>query len=649
MKRYAYFSFIVIAILLSSCAPKKIYSPVPSQQPQPVIKPDTGSELFSSAEKFFQERKYSDALDAFQNYISSFPNGAHKPDALLRMGEIYLMISRPSQAVSFYQLLITQYPGNSLVPAAQTGILTAWFNGGDYQKVIEQGQVFTKKNLPVNYYCKLFEIIADAYINLNTPVEAVYAYSKAWEKTAGGERIRLSKKIREPLQLISLSDLSALASRLGNSEIKADILFQIAQKSLEADNDEDAYNALTEISTKFSSSPPSVQASQMLQDLKKRADYEHRTIGCLLPLSGTYEIYGKKALKGIELAQSQFVSLHPDSALTIVIKDTGSDPEKTVLAVKEMAEAGVAAIIGPVATSDIAAEESQRNNIPIITLTQKDQITKTGNWVFRNFMTPDEQVKSLAAYTVTKLGLSRFAILYPNEPYGINFSKLFREQITSAGGQIVGSEMYEPSQTDFRDNLKKLTDRYSPDLPPRKVIRSPTQETSDPDTTSINEVYPADGFDALFIPDSPQKIAVIAPQLAYGNLHPSYLLGTNLLHSPKLIHTTGASIQGAILPDGFFAESISENVRQFVKTFQDTFKDSPGYIEAIAYDTAGMMFQIVCGHEIFFRSTIVKRLLDMPDYPGVTGNFHFNADREAQRKLYLLQIKDEQFIEIASP
>ncbi len=82
-------------------------------------------------------------------------------------------------------------------------------------------------------------------------------------------------------------------------------------------------------------------------------------------------------------------------------------------------------------------------------------------------------------------------------------------------------------------------------------------------------------FEALFIPDSPQKLAVIIPQLAYGNLRPSYLLGTNLWHSPKLIHTGGPSIQGSILPDGFFAESTSETVQKFVRDISKRLQGIP--------------------------------------------------------------------------
>jgi ABC-type branched-subunit amino acid transport system substrate-binding protein len=402
------------------------------------------------------------------------------------------------------------------------------------------------------------------------------------------------------------------------------------------------------LTEQFPDEEAAAQAFQVLQDMNIHSEYQRHTIGCLLPLSGTYESYGKKALKGIELAHNQFAELNPDTPLTIVMKDTESDSQKTVEAVKELAESGVAAIIGPVATADIAAAEAQKYGIPIITLTQKDRITSIGPFVFRHFMTPGAQTEAIASFTVKKLGLSRFAILYPDEPYGVNFMNLFKEQVESAGGIVVAIQAYDPLQTDFRETLQKLSSRYSP--VPDDSKTSGTVKRMGPASAALDTTYSSsEEFEALFIPDSPQKLAVVIPQLAYGNLRPSYLLGTNLWHSARLIHNGGPSIQGSILPDGFFAESKSETVQRFVRIFHNAYKETPGYIEAISYDTAMMMFEIVSNPGILFRSSMIQEILRPDGYSGVTGNYRFDNNREAQKKLFLLQIKGEEFVEITSP
>jgi len=530
----------------------------------------------------------------------------------------------------------------------ELGELRALLAVGDYQKVIESGQVYVKKSRPADAMRQAFEILADAYSRVPLPVEAADAYSRALEKSSGPDSARILRKLEEVISQIAVSDLLNLVTRLESSQVKAEILLLAGRKYLELKNPEDAYRVLTVLAEQYPKQEAAAQALRMLQDLKAHPAYQRHAVGCLLPLTGTYEAYGKKALKGIELAQNQFALLHPDPPLTILIKDTESDPQKTIEAVKELAESGVAAIIGPVATADIAAAEAQKYGIPIITLTQKDQITRIGTSVFRNFMTPGAQTEALASFTIKKLGLSRFAVLYPDEPYGMNFMTLFKDQVESAGGRVVAVQSYDPVQTDFRETLQKLTSRYSPVPDDSKSSGAgkrmgPAPEAPDAARSSSEE------FEALFIPDSPQKLAVIVPQLAYGNLRPSYLLGTNLWHSPKLIHTGGPSVQGSILPDGFFAESKSETIQQFVRIFQNAYKEPPGYIEAVSYDTAMMMFQIVGNPDTLFRSSIIQELLRPDGYSGVTGDYRFDKDREVQKKLFMLQIKGEEFIEITTP
>ncbi|MBI5590061.1 MAG: penicillin-binding protein activator [Deltaproteobacteria bacterium] len=647
--KYCRYTFIVLMImLLASCASRKVIKTDKPPQPEktpPVVTVIPEDELFSSAEKYYLDKAYPEALNAFQKYLSSFPNGSWTAETLLRIGDIYTATGKPSQALPYYQRLTARYPKSASAQQAELGVLTALSAIGDYQKVVELGQVYVKKYRSSDSAAQALEMLADAYARMDLPTEAANAYSRVLEKTSEPDSARIIQKLKVVVSRMPISEVYTLLNRLESSRVKAEILLQAGQKYLESDKPEDAYNILTALAEQFPKQDAAVQALRMLQDLKTHSAYQHHAIGCLLPLTGTYEAYGKKALKGIELAQNQFALLNPDPPLTILIKDTESDPQKTTAAVKELAESGVAAIIGPVATADIAAAEAQKYDIPIITLTQKDQITRIGPSVFRNFMTPGAQTDAIVAFTAKKLGLSRFAILYPDEPYGINFMNLFKEQVESAGCRVVAIQAYDPIQTDFRETLQKLSSRYSPVPDSAKSSGAGKRMEPAPDAMPSS----SEEFEALFIPDSPQKLAVIVPQLAYGNLRPSYLLGTNLWHSPKLIHTGGPSVQGSILPDGFFAESTSETVQQFVRIFQNAYKESPGYIEAVSYDTAMMMFQIISNPNTLFRASIIKELLRPDGYSGVTGNFRFNTDREVQKKLFLLQIKGEEFVEITIP
>lgn len=652
MKYFKYALFVLLVLLMVSCTSRKVIKTdkplMPDKKPS-AAKVSPEEDLFSSAEKWYLEKAYPEALNAYLKYLSAFPGSSRTAVSLLRIGDIYTVTGKPSLAVPYYQRLLANYPKNDFSQQAEIGMLTALFMIGDYQKVIESGQVYVKKSRSVDSTRRIYELLADAYSRTGLPAEAADAYCRALEKSPEADRAQITQSLYEIVSQLSVPEVFNLLNCLGSPQLKAEILLQAGRKYLARENLEDAHSVLTVLSEQFPKQEAAAQANQLLQDMKLHSGYQRHAVGCLLPLSGTYEAFGKKALKGIELAHNQFASHNPEPPLTILVKDTESDPQKTIEAVKEMAEFGVAAIIGPVATADIAAAEAQKYGIPIITLTQKDQITRIGSFVFRNFMTPGAQAEALVSYTVKNLGLRRYAVLYPDEPYGINFMNIFRAQAESAGAHVVAVQAYDPTQTDFRETLKNLSSRHSPGPDDSKSSGPGSGMESAADTATVASQSTSREFEALFIPDSPQKLAVIVPQLAYGHLRPSYLLGTSLWHSPKLIQTGGPSIQGSILPDGFFAQSTTEIIQRFVKEFQKVYQEAPGYIEAVSYDTAMMIFEIVSNPGIHLRSSVNKAILRPDGFSGVTGHYRFDKEREAQKKLFLLQIKGDEFVEISAP
>jgi ABC-type branched-subunit amino acid transport system substrate-binding protein len=106
--------------------------------------------------------------------------------------------------------------------------------------------------------------------------------------------------------------------------------------------------------------------------------------------------------------------------------------------------------------------------------------------------------------------------------------------------------------------------------------------------------------------------------------------------------------QGAIMTDGFFAESNSVHVKNFVKLFKNIYGKQPGFIEAVAYDTAMIMLQTISQPEIFYRSGLRDALMNLNNYPGVTGLTSFDHNGEVQKKLYLLRIQGKKFVELES-
>jgi ABC-type branched-subunit amino acid transport system substrate-binding protein len=124
------------------------------------------------------------------------------------------------------------------------------------------------------------------------------------------------------------------------------------------------------------------------------------------------------------------------------------------------------------------------------------------------------------------------------------------------------------------------------------------------------------------------------------------LLGTNLWHSDKLIHSAHNYVQEAIMADVFYAEDSKKNVREFIAAFEELHGQSPGFIEALAYDTAMINFHTLSNPAIRSRKDLKDALKNLRDFEGVTGFTSFKENGDAVKKLYLLQIEDNQFVQL---
>jgi ABC-type branched-subunit amino acid transport system substrate-binding protein len=160
------------------------------------------------------------------------------------------------------------------------------------------------------------------------------------------------------------------------------------------------------------------------------------------------------------------------------------------------------------------------------------------------------------------------------------------------------------------------------------------------------EPEPIVDFDAVFIPDSPGKVGQIVPQLAYFDVKDVYLLGTNLWHSNSLIKIADQYVQGAVMPDGFYAQSTSPVVQEFAKVFEETYQETPDFVAAVVYDSAMILFNVVSRPHIRYRTEIRDDLLNLENFPGVTGITRFDENGDVLKNMHLLRIKGKKFVEL---
>jgi ABC-type branched-subunit amino acid transport system substrate-binding protein len=597
------------------------------------------NKLYTKAIQKYHTNDWENAVRLFNEFLFRFPEHPRAPEALMKLGEIHEQIGYFAEARKFYEQILSRYSKTHYVSHAQVKILNTFWQEKNYQEIISRSPEII--NQPTVYPVKAILIVAEAYLKVDKPEVASKLYTIAYNMAPEKERNFILQSLNKSVYQIPTKELEALVMKIPEKFPKDYFMYQLALKYIEEKKYEQALIILKNFVQKYPHHRLSDEVAQWKNILEKKFREARYTMGILLPLSGRYKVYGHKALAGVELAVEHFASEHPDLPINLKICDTQSDASEADKAVRDFASQGVTAIIGPIATAETAVKIAQIEKIPIITLTLKSNITKCGDYVFRNFLTPEIQIKTLVSFATDQLGLSQFAVLYPDEKYGTVLTNLFWDEVIAQGSTIVAAESYQTDETDYKTSIKKLAKFYD---------RFPYGYRSKAENSSPkNKNRSVVGFEAIFIPESPVKSSMIIPQLAYHDIKNIYFLGTNLWHSDEFIKMSHYFSKGAIFTDGFFAQSKSAEVQIFVEEFRDTYGKTPGFMEAIAYDTILLVMETLRRNNVLNREDFKDCLMTLRGFCGVTGKTAFDYTGEAIKDAYVIQVKKDGFVELSTP
>ena len=677
---------IVISTFIAAC------SSIGLKQSRQKGEIDTEDALFQKAETLYKNETFDQAIAAYSQYISRYPDGKMIEAAFLKLGIAHEQLGQNDQALIYLEQLIQKFPKSPFVMDAHIEILSVYLKQGRFRKLEQDAKVILKDSLHKTQRLKVYGVLGDRSAATGNSYEAVQYYDKMLQLISSESRSNVFDRVQSVVDQLSIGQTKQLLDQLSTKGVRSHLLYHLGKLHFTAKKFKASKTVFRELIDKFPNFIENKSVAHILDSIASGEAFEPYTLGCLLPLSGSYAAYGQRALRGIEMALVHFSQNASNFIPKLIVKDTQSDPEHAKNALKEMAKEGVAAVIGPMVTAESVAMEADALGVPLITLTQKEYITDSSPYVFRNFITPEMQVKALVNYTSKTLGAKRYTILYPNENYGITFMNLFWDEVVVHDGMIVGAESYNVVQTDFADAIKKLVGLYYPmsqdvrkkTLDHVKMLRDPKEALDFFESEKENLLFPdnkktkksefSDGiddkiifmneeelektkkdsedeesivdFNAIFIPDSPKKVGLIIPQLAFYDIRDVYLLGTNIWHSDNLIRMSRRYLSNTLVIDGFFVESEDYNIRKFVSDFSEVYNEKPEIFAATAYDSALLILNLLKDSTIELRSQVKDHLLTMHPYKGITGKTAFRPNGEVSKDLFILGIRNGKFIEI---
>ena len=569
---------------------------------------------------------------------------------LHRMGETYFRAEQYGKALQLFKRIPEVYPDYAELSAVQYQITASLYFLGEYRRSTDEALKWLEKYPSHPLRGDVLRLLGNNSKAMGDDPRAFFWWLMAKEECRDDRQkeAELNEKLEELIEGIDIDEIERLAGYAFEGDYAPKVYYKMATIFLERNELEKAKEAAMYLVRSTTDQSWVSLGRELLEKIQGEISIRRGVVGCLLPLSGPFAIYGEEVLNGIQLGTGMLDEPGQGLVLELVIRDTKGEPEVALSGLEDLVNnEKVMAIIGPLSsrTAMAVAERAQGLGVPIIALTQREGITKEGDMVFRNFLMPSQEVNRLVDTAVNEMGIKRFCILYPDNSYGRFFMNLFWDRVEELGGTVTAVEAYQPDKTDFASQIKKTVGLYYPRpqslVQALREMRPPEQEESELEPEGPEPII---DFDAVFIPDNFQRVAMIAPQLAYHDVLDVQLMGTNLWQSPQLTEMAGDYVQDAIFPSGFVEMPGEPGVQSFVRDFRENFDASPGILAATGYDTIRLLKEVMALEGIRTRKDVQKALLEFQDFSGVTGDISFNSEGEAEKVPLLLTISGKGMI-----
>ncbi|WP_462324679.1 penicillin-binding protein activator [Desulfoplanes sp.] len=368
--------------------------------------------------------------------------------------------------------------------------------------------VLDNDNIPKDVRAKAAKALVAQYKRENNLPGLLHAYGTLYHLTASSEiqgdlEAELNAILREH-PLAQLSKALGTVREDPNNAFPKNILTGVYDiKRLEADPElwPEVWHGLRLLGTRGLWNGPYPFADD-LEKFTARFGQPRKHIALIIPLQGPYGTIGWQIARGVGAGQWLLGGRGMDLDVTIINSSApGWEKELTGLAT----------------TCDIVGGPLQKSTwqkIRDLSLVDgrtffvfMPTVEDEGTRAWRFFGSPRDQVRAMVQ-SAFACQVSRFAVLYPNEPYGRRMAQYFWEEATAQGGRVTGLADYPPKQpSQWGKTVATL-------------LRA--QDLNE------DELNPEPDFKAVFLPDSLKGARLIVPQFYFYDENRLMFLGPQL-------------------------------------------------------------------------------------------------------------------------
>lgn len=185
-----------------------------------------------------------------------------------------------------------------------------------------------------------------------------------------------------------------------------------------------------------------------------------KTIGALLPITGSLASQGKQSLEALKIAKADLAATYGYS-VNLITADSSSSDAVALEKLKEFYNQGIRIVIGPYSSSQTTAVEkfADSHGMVIISPTSTTMSLRKNDNILRLSLN-DSKLAQAQVDLLKNRGISQVVVVYADSTYGKDMYNTFGEQLkkNNTDIQLADSIAYDSNASDFSGSVKKIHD-----------------------------------------------------------------------------------------------------------------------------------------------------------------------------------------------
>ena len=357
---------------------------------------------------------------------------------------------------------------------------------------------------------------------------------------------------------------------------------------------------------------------------------EKLKIGLLIPITGDNKELGKQIIKSVRIALEDINA----EKLEIYLKDTNSNPDKTIKSALELKEIGVKIVIGPVFYESLA-NLNEIEDIIFLSLTNMTlDIPKN---VISSGVNATSQLNTIKRF-IELNEINKTIFLTPR----LNYEFEIKKGIKKSKIKLNKHHFYDTEPTKLTAQIEKITNykiRKQNLIDEIRRVENSDLPDKDKQLEKLKKRYTIGkvNFDSVVISDFDESLKSVITSLLYTDVSPKkkYFITLNQWFDESL--TNEKSIQPIYFP------SINrKNLKEFQDKFYKQFNEIPNHLALLSYDLVGLIYYLSLNNDLSNINSLFK---NKNSFKGKIGIFDIQNNNIFHR-LNFYQVEDGKFKEI---